>query len=134
LVRWRVRTIVEQDLDMIFKPATWYRIAVVLSVLNLVGAGFAIGQAEPLHGAIHVALALGFGLWAGRLRQRPGASEPKAGPESLDALEALQALEADVSQLRQELSETQERLDFAERLLAQGSEARRMGSQRQDPK
>ena len=33
---------------MIFKPATWYRIAFVLSVLNLVGAGFAIGQAEPL--------------------------------------------------------------------------------------
>jgi hypothetical protein len=33
-------------------------------------------------------------------------------------LEALEALEVDVSRLRQELSETQERLDFAERLLA----------------
>jgi hypothetical protein len=44
-------------------------------------------------------------------------------------LEALDALEADVSKMRQELGETQERLDFTERMLAQGSEARRMGPQ-----
>ena len=119
---------------MPFKPATWYRIAVVLAVVNLVGAGFAIGQAQLPHAAIHVVLALGFGWWASRLRQRPGGSELQAGSEAVDALEAIQALEADVTQLRQELSETQERLDFAERMLAQGAEARRMGAQRQDPK
>jgi hypothetical protein len=119
---------------MIFKPATWYRIAVVLSLLNLVGAGFAAGQAQGPHAAIHVALALGFGFWARRLRQRLRERDVPAGPEAFDALEAIQALEADVSQLRRELNETQERLDFAERLLAQGAEARRMGPQRQDPK
>jgi len=111
-----------------FKPAIWYPIAVVLSVINLVGAGFAAGQAEPGHATIHAALALAFGLWAQRLRPGPRGSELPAG------LEALDALEAEVSKLRQELSETQERLDFAERVLAQGPEARRVGPQRESPK
>jgi hypothetical protein len=119
---------------MTFKSAIWFPIAVALSVINLLGVGFAAGQAQPSHATIHAALALAFGLWARRLRQRPGGSEVQGGPDQLPALDALQALEADVSQLRQELSETQERLDFAERMLAQGAEARRMGPQRQDPK
>jgi hypothetical protein len=106
---------------MTFKPAIWYPIAVVLSVINLAGAGFAAGQAQPWHATIHAALALAFGLWAQRLRKGPGGSELQA---------RLEALEAEVSKLRQELSETQERLDFAERLLAQGPEARRVGPQR----
>jgi hypothetical protein len=100
---------------MTFKPAVWYPIAVVLSVVNLVGVGFAAGEPQPWHAAIHAALALAFGLWAQRLRQGPRGSELQA---PLEVLEALEALEVDVSRLRQELSETQERLDFAERLLA----------------
>ncbi len=100
---------------MTFKRTIWYPIAVVLSVLNLAGAGFAVGQAEPSHAALHVALALAFGLWARRLRQGPVGSELPA---------RLEALEAEVSTLRQDLSETQERLDFTERLLAQGAEWR----------
>jgi hypothetical protein len=108
---------------MTFKSAIWYPIAVVLGVMNLVAAGFAFGQAQPLHATVHVALALAFGLWAQRLRQGPGGSELR------DRLEALEALEVEVSNLRRELSEVQERLDFAERLLAQGSETRRVGPQ-----
>jgi len=106
---------------MTFKPAIWYPIAVVLSVINVAGAGLAVAQAEPSHAAIHAGLALAFGLWAQRLRQRPGGSEHDA---------RLDALEDEVSKLRQQLSETQERLDFVERLLAQGAEARRVGPQR----
>jgi len=106
---------------MTFKPAIWYPIAIVLSVINLLGAAFAAGQAQPWHATIHAALALAFGLWAQRLRQGPGGSELQA---------RLEALEAEMSKLQQELSETQERLDFAERLLAQGPEARRVGPQR----
>ena len=113
---------------MTFKPRIWFPIAVVLAVLNVVAVGFAAGDAEPVHAGTHAALALAFGLWAQRLRQRPGGSELPAG------LEALEALEAEVSKLRQELSETQERLDFAERVLAQGPEARRVGPQREGPK
>ena len=97
---------------MTFKPAIWYPIAVVLSVVNLVGVGFAAGEPQPWHAAIHAALALAFGLWARRLRQGP------SGSDLQDRLEALEALEFEVSNLRQELGETQERLDFAERLMA----------------
>ncbi len=57
---------------MTFKPAIWRPIAIVLSVINLVAAGFAAGSAEPLHASVHVALGLAFGLWAQRLRQGPG--------------------------------------------------------------
>jgi hypothetical protein len=38
----------------------------------------------------------------------------------------VQALEGDVGSLRQELSDAQERLDFAERVLARADEARRL--------
>ena len=38
----------------------------------------------------------------------------------------LQALDQEVGALRQEMIETQERLDFAERVLAQGPETRRV--------
>jgi hypothetical protein len=113
---------------MTFKPATWYPIAVVLSVANLVGVVFA---AQPWHAATHAVLALGFGLWAQRLRPGPGGSDLPARLEALEAeIGKLEALEGEVSRMRQELSETQERLDFAERLLAQGAEARRVGPQR----
>ena len=116
---------------MTFKPAIWYPIAVVLSAINLVAVGFTVDPAEPWHAAIHAALALGFGLWAQRLRQGPRGSELQGGSELQARLEALEdALEAEVSKLRQELSETQERLDFAERLLAQGREPGRVGPQR----
>jgi hypothetical protein len=106
---------------MTFKPAIWYPIAVVLSVLNVVGVWFAAPPAEPWHATIHAGLAVALGLWAQRLRQGPGGSELQAG---------LEALEVEVSTLRQELSETQERLDFAERMLAQGPEPRRVDPQR----
>ncbi len=108
---------------MTFKPAIWYPITVVLSVINLVGVGFATG---PWHAGTHAALAVAFGLWAQRLRQGPG----RQGRGGSELQAGLEALEAEVSELRQELSETQERLDFAERLLAQGAEARRVGPQR----
>jgi hypothetical protein len=107
---------------MTFKPAIWYPIAVVLSAINLAGAGFAARDAEPWHVTVHVVLALAFGLWARRLGRRSG------GGSALEA--RLEALEAEATRMRQELSETQERLDFAERLLAQGPEARRVGPQR----
>ena len=111
---------------MSFKPAIWYPIAFVLSAINLVGVGFAAGEPEPWHAAGHAALALAFGLWAQRLRQDRRGSDLQASPEVIDALEAV---EAEVSKLQKELSETQERLDFTERMLAQGAEARRVGPQ-----
>jgi hypothetical protein len=106
---------------MTFKPAIWRPIAVGLSALNFVAVGFAAGAAEPWHAAIHAALALALGLWAQRLRQGPAGGEVQA---------RLEALEAEVSNVMRELGETQERLDFAERLLAQSPESRGVGPQR----
>jgi hypothetical protein len=107
---------------MTFKPSVWKPIAIVVSAVNLVGVGFAAGAAEPWHAGIHAALALGFGLWAQRLRERSG---PAA--DLLDDRDRLDALEGEVGTIRRELTETQERLDFAERVLAQGRETRRVG-------
>lgn len=106
---------------MTFKSSIWFPIAVVLSVVNVAGAGFAAGAAEPWHATLHTVLALAFGVGAQRMRRRPGGSEQQ---------DRLDALEADVGGLRQELSEAQERLDFAERLLAQKSESHRVGVER----
>jgi hypothetical protein len=106
---------------MTFKPAIWRRIAIVLIAINVAGAGFAAGTAEPWHAAIHATLAVAFGLWAQRLGRRPGGGEIQTD---------LEALEIEVTKLRQELNEMQERMDFAERLLAQRPEPGRVGPQR----
>ena len=56
---------------------------------------------------------------------------PAAGPGGRAELEPrLEALEFEVSDLRRELSETQERLDFTERVLAQGQESRRLDQEK----
>jgi hypothetical protein len=115
---------------MTFKPGVWFPIAVLLSLGNLVAVWFAAVPAEPLHATIHAALSLGSGLWAYRLRQRLGEKEHRLAPEAVEALDALEALELEASKLRQELGEAQERLDFAERLLAKDPESRRMGQER----
>jgi hypothetical protein len=106
---------------MTFKPKIWFPISVVLSVINVVAAGFAARSAEPWHAAAHAALALAFGVWAQRLRQRPAGSASEA---------RLEEIEVEMNNLRQELSEAQERLDFAERLLSQTPESRRVDPQR----
>lgn len=115
---------------MTFKPSVWFPIAVVLSLGNLVAVWFAAVPAEPMHATIHAALSLGSGLWAYRLRQRLGEKEHRLAPEAVEALDALEALELEASKLRQELSEARDRVDFAERLLAQDAESRRMGRER----
>ena len=109
---------------MTFRPAIWYPISIVLAGLNLVGVGFAAGEAQAWHAGGHAALALAFGLWSPRMRQAPVHGEFPV------QLEALEAIEAEVSRLRDDLSETQERLDFTERLVVQGQEARRVGPER----
>jgi len=115
---------------MTFKPGVWFPIAVVLSLGNLVAVWFAAAPGEPWHATIHAALSLGSGLWAYRLRQRLATGERRLAPEAVEALDALEALEIEASQLRQQLSEAQEQLDFANRLQAQDPDSRRMGPQR----
>ncbi len=109
-------------IGMTFKPRIWQPISILLSAGNLVGVGLAAGASEPVHAGIHAVLGLAFGLWAQRLgRAREDGGELQSG---------LDALELEVMSMRRELGETQERLDFAERLLAQNREAPRVGSER----
>lgn len=112
---------------MTFKPRTWYPIAVLLSIGNVIAAGFAAG--EPWHAGAHAALALGFGLWAQRLRQRRDKGEDETSREVPEG-DRLEVLEDELTRLRQELNETQERLDFTERMLAQRPDPRRVEPQR----
>jgi len=104
---------------MTFKSPIWQPVSIVLSAINLVAVGFAAGAAEPYHAALHAGLALGFGLWAQRLRQRPRVIE--SGGDG-----RFEELEAEMGELRRELNEAQERIDFTERVLAQGRDPRRV--------
>jgi hypothetical protein len=98
-----------------FKPAIWFPIAVVLSAVNVGAVWFAAQPGEAWHATIHAGLALGFGLWAQRLRR---------GTPQLVADTRLEELAVELDQQRLELSEAQERLDFAERVMAQRAEVR----------
>ena len=109
---------------MALNPKIWFPIAVGATALNLVAAAFYTGT----HAGMHAALAVGFGLWALRLRQRSARGEQAQveGGTTQQLQEGFEALEAEVARLRQELSETQERVDFVERVLAQNQEAGRL--------
>ena len=111
---------------MTFKSALWFPVSIVLSAVNLVAVGFAAGEPEPYHAAVHAGLALAFGLWAQRLGMRRRSSQLEGSAEVLDALDAV---ETEVNRLRQDLTETQDRLDFTERMLARESEIRRVDPQ-----
>lgn len=112
---------------MTFKPRIWYPIAVLLAVGNVFAAGVVAG--EPWHAGAHAALALAFGMWAQRLRQRRDQAEDRASVEAPEG-DRLELLEDELSRLRQELSEAQERLDFTERMLAQRPDPRRVEPER----
>lgn len=109
---------------MTFKPKIWFPIASILALGNVVAVWFAAAPGEAMHATGHAALAVAFAWWAARLQARldgGGRGELGVGTDTL-------AL--DVDELRQQLAETQERLDFAERVLAQGDPVRREGPPR----
>ena len=49
------------------------------------------------------------------------------GAQAIEVLGRVEALERSLQEVQQELAETQERVDFAERLLSQAREERRIG-------
>jgi len=102
---------------MTFKPTIWRPVSAVATAINLAGAGYAIALAEPIHAAVHVVLALAFGVWNYRM--------PASLPPGEDQ-DRFEELDAEMNSLRRELNETQERLDFAERLMVREAEFRRV--------
>jgi hypothetical protein len=113
---------------MIFKPLTWYRIAVGLAALNVMGGAFALGASESTHAAVHGFFAVVFGLWAARAHRSASTGEPRLDTGEQD--DRLDVLTSEIDSLRQQLTETQERLDFAERMLARGQQPRPVDPQR----
>lgn len=101
---------------MYFNPATWRPIAILLSVLNLGGLVMALGAGEPGHAVGHVMLGVGLAFWVRRLGENDGERTTSFGRSDRQA--QIEGLESDVDQLRRELAEAQERLDFTERMLA----------------
>ena len=88
----------------------------IFSSGNLAAVWFAaadpMSAAEPWHAALHGELALASGLGAQHFFRRRGGVPT-------DSQMRIEGVEADVDTLRQELLDAQERLDFAERMLAQ---------------
>jgi len=102
---------------MKFKPASWYPISTVLSVINVVSVWFAAVPGEAMHATVHAALGVAFGAWAIRLRQqRPGGGSLQ---ERLEEVEVFRALEGEVGMLREALAESQARVQLSERLRAE---------------
>ena len=99
-----------------------YVVAATLTAINLAGLVYAAVMGEPWHAFGHVALLVLCARWARSLRER---AEDPAG--SSDRIELL---EDEVSQLRGELFEAQERLEFAERMMVSQVERTQM---RHDP-
>ena len=93
------------------------RFAIVLSVINVLGFFSAMRDGSPLHAAAHVAVGVALFLWIQRLSERVREGH-EALPEPADQ-DRIEGLESEVDQLRRELSEAQERLDFTERMMAQ---------------
>ena len=115
---------------MTSKTRLWNGVLVVLSAGNLGAVWFAAQPGEPWHATVHAALALGFGLWAQR-RIRLGDARLGAGLLSQGSDLESSALRDEVGDVRRELGEVQERLDFAERLLSQAREGDRFPGRRQ---
>ena len=115
---------------MRFKPSIWYPIAVILAAGNLIAVP--IYSHEPWHSFAHGAIGVLFALWAQRLKHRRDAEKGEAR-QALEATggERVDGLEDELTRLRQELTETQERLDFTERMLAQRTDK---GGQRVEPR
>src|SRR2546421_12775120 len=99
------------------KPTTKFQILFWLSALNLIALGYALPN--PLHAAGHGLLALGFAFWAKRVR--PSRGEDEEAPDE----SRFENLDAEGSELRRQLSETQERLDSPKRLLGRDREGGR---------
>jgi hypothetical protein len=114
---------------MTFKSAIWHPIAVLLSVINFAGVGFAVASAEPWHATIHAGLALAFGVWAQRLRRGSGGSELARVKQQVDQLAAaLEDAQSALADQSTQIAELHERVDFAERLLAQARDRLALGT------
>lgn len=98
---------------MKFKSPYWVPLAWILTGVNVVATWFAAQAAEPTHAVVHAALGVAFAVWAERLRRRQVRNENLSLDDLRQDLDDMQV------ESRGQVEELAERLDFAERLLAQ---------------
>ena len=101
-------------------PSKWYPVVGFFAVVNLLGLGYAVATGEPMHAIGHAVLVVAFGSWAHRLGGGGSSSR------RIEEQERLEALEDQMSNMQGELTDAQDRLDFAERMLAHERESRRV--------
>ena len=111
---------------MWFKHRAWIPVAWLVSFGNLISVWFA-GPAEPWHATVHALLAVLFGLGAQRLAVRPDSARGQLKSEERQMLEDLQTRLDELNDLKQRIYELEDRVDFAERLLAKQREGQRLG-------
>lgn len=106
----------------------WRRIAIVLAVINVAGAVFALASGEGWHAGIHVSLAIVFGLAAQRLKEGSRGGAAGSVQQQLDdQAAALEDAKRTLANQANQLNELQERVDFAERMLAQVRDRQKLG-------
>ncbi|MFN0182079.1 MAG: hypothetical protein ACKVZ0_25020 [Gemmatimonadales bacterium] len=106
---------------MWFKHRGWIPVAWLLSAVNLGAIWFAARPGETWHATGHGVLGVLFALGARHLMTRHHAEQLQ---QVLDQNEQLQET---IDGMQPHLQELEERVDFAERLLAQHQERDRLG-------
>ncbi len=106
-----------------FKHRAWIPIAWLLSLGNLGAVWFAAQPAEPWHATGHALLAVLFALGARHLMARQRAdAQSEHSPDAIDREQAQRTIDG----MQAHLAELEERVDFAERLLAKQRDADRL--------
>ena len=111
---------------MWFKHRAWIPVAWLLCLGNVVSVWFAARPAEPWHATIHALLAVLFGLGAQRLAARSDSRRDELKSEERQTLEDLETRFGELDELKQRIGELEERVDFAERLLAKQRDGQRL--------
>ncbi|MFN2317743.1 MAG: hypothetical protein ABR551_06220 [Gemmatimonadales bacterium] len=106
---------------MWFRNRGWIPVAWLAAAVNLGAVWFAAAPGEPMHATLHAALAVGFGLGARYLRTRQRAL--LQDQQLQEALDQNAYLEETTETMQTRVRELEERVDFAERLLANQREA-----------
>lgn len=110
------------------RSSLWRGLAIGLSVANVAFAVVAFGSGEGWHAAIHISLAVAFGLAAQRLKERAGSELGRLQQQLEDHAAALDEAKQTLANQATQLNELQERVDFAERMLAQARDRQKLGS------
>ncbi len=103
---------------MWFRHPAWIPVSLTLAVVNLAAVWFAAQPGEPVHATLHAGLAAGFALGARHLMTRR-----QAGTRTEADLDDAEDLQERFDEMRSHVLELEERVEFAERVLASQRDA-----------